>query len=480
MIVASVAEPTPERALERIDEARGQGADVAEVRADFLDVPDIGVILARRRLPVIVTARPAWEGGRWTANEDDRIALLREAGRAGAEYVDVEFKAYKDFDRGRASLILSWHDFEKTPGDLDRIVRKIAALEPAILKIACMARGAGDLARLVELQKRLPRPGAVIAMGEFGEPLRILYRRYGGVLTYASVGEATAPGQLPVSELVQAYRVKTVDDETAVYAVVGDPVAHSQSPRVFNRVFRELGLNACHVRVKLDDGARLREVASALELRGASVTIPHKETALASADEADAAAKGIGAANTLVSRDGRWVATNTDAPAAVEAIGEAAKRKWAHGVYGMRALVLGAGGAARAVAWGLRAEGARVIVANRTFERAKALAEALRCEVLGWDRLIEARAQIVVNATSVGMGEPGASPYPKELWKRDQVAFDCVYTPRDTRFLREAREAGAETADGVEMFLRQANLQLREFIGRTMPTEVFKELRAKL
>jgi shikimate 5-dehydrogenase len=116
-----------------------------------------------------------------------------------------------------------------------------------------------------------------------------------------------------------------------------------------------------------------------------------------------------------------------------------------------------------------------VIVAGRTFDRAKALAESLGCEIVGWERLIEARAQIVANATPVGM-QRDESPYPPELWKRDMVAFDAVYTPRETRFLREARAAGAETADGVEMFLRQANLQLRTWIGRTMPTEVYKEL----
>ncbi len=472
MIIASIAEATVERVVQRIDQARKAGADAAEVRVDYLETREIEPILARKTLPVIVTARPVWEGGRWTGSEDDRIALLREACRAGAEYVDVEFKAYKDFDRGRASLILSWHDFEATPENLDAIARKMAGLEPAMIKIAVQARGIADAMRCVAVQKTLPLPGTVIAMGEFGEALRILYRRYGGVVTYASIGDETAPGQLTVAELVQQYRAKTIDDETQVYAVLGDPVAQSRSPRVFNRVFNELGLNARYVKIRVDDSSRLRDVMAAFELRGASVTIPHKEAALVASDAPDEIAKGVGAANTLVA-GGK--ATNTDAPAAVEAIREAAKRKWSHGMYGMRALVLGAGGSARAIAWGLRAEGARVILANRTYDRAKALADALRCEVVGWERLIEARAQVVANATSVGMNED-RSPYPAELWKKDMVAFDAVYTPRDTRFLRDARTAGAETADGVEMFLRQANLQLKEWVGRTMPTEVYKEL----
>lgn len=474
MIVASIAEPTPARVLERMDEARRQGADLAEVRADHLEKPDLGDLLARKPLPVLVTARPAWEGGRWSGGEDDRIAFLRDAARGGADYVDVEFKAYKDFDRGRAALVVSWHDFEKTPEGLEAPGRKMAALGPAVVKIAAKANSAADLLRLVELQKAMPGPAAVIAMGEYGEPLRVLYRKFGGAMTYASVGAPTAPGQLAVSELVQTFRVKTIDEATEVYAVVGNPVAHSQGPRVFNRVFRELGRNACYVRVLLDDAARLREVMAALGIRGASVTIPHKEAAAGIVDEPDEAVARIGAANTIVAREGRLAGFNTDAPAALEAILEAARRKWSHGVYGMRALVLGAGGAARAIAWALAREGARVIVANRTFERAKALAEALRCDHLSMDHLVEARAQIVVNATSVGM-DGKTSPVPKEFWKKDLVAFDCVHTPRRTPFLADAREAGAETVDGVELYLRQANLQLARFVGRTMPTEVYKE-----
>ncbi|MBI2931776.1 MAG: shikimate dehydrogenase [Planctomycetes bacterium] len=479
MIVASIAEPTPARVRDRIEEARRQGADAAEVRADALTTPDLTEILAGRTLPLIVTARPSWEGGRWTRSEDERIAVLREAARGGAEYVDVEFKAYKDFDRGRASLIVSWHDFKGTPPNLDVIARKMASLEPAILKIAARADGAADLARLVELQKRLPRPGAVVAMGDFGEPLRVLYRRYGGVLTYASVGEPTASGQLSVAELAQTYDVKSIDDATEVYAVMGDPVAHSKSPWVFNRAFRELGLNARMVRVRLDDVGRFREVWAALELKGASVTIPHKELILERLDDVDDTARKIGAVNTVVAREGRLWGTNTDAPAALESIRGAVARRGGRGVRGLRALVLGAGGAARAIAWALKEEGAHVIVANRTGERARVLAEAIGGETLQWERLAGARASIIVNATSVGMNAD-VSPYPKESWRAEAVAFDVVYTPRETRFLREAREAGAEVASGVEMFLGQAGRQLRHFVGRDLPDGLVEELRARL
>jgi shikimate dehydrogenase len=211
------------------------------------------------------------------------------------------------------------------------------------------------------------------------------------------------------------------------------------------------------------------------------VTIPHKQAVLASADEADETAAGVGAANTITARDGRLLAANTDLPAAMEAIKDAAVKKWSHGIYGMRALVLGAGGVSRAIAWGLKREAARVVIANRTFERGKALAEDLGVDFVRWESLIDARAQIVVNGTSVGMApKPDESPVEPSLFKKDMVVMDTVYTPRNTKFLKEARSAGATVIDGVEMFLRQANHQFRIWKGRPIPTEILKEFSQKL
>src|SRR5581483_5530452 len=311
---------------------------------------------------------------------------------------------------------------------------------------ACQARGTADLARLVTLQKTFPSPIAVVAMGEFGEPLRVLYHRYGGWLTFVSLraGLESAPGQVTVEDMVRLYQGKTIDDATEVYGVVGNPVAHSKSPLVFNDVFKHLAINARYVRLKTDDPAALRDLASAMELRGFSVTIPHKQAVAGLVDEADDVVQGVGAANTVTVRDGRLLGANTDLPASMEAIKDAAVKKWSHGIYGMRALVLGAGGVSRAIAWGLKREAARVVIANRTFERGKALAEELGVDFVRWENLADARAQIVVNGTSVGMApKVEESPVDASLFKKDMVVMDTVYTPRNTSFLRDARAAGA-------------------------------------
>jgi 3-dehydroquinate dehydratase/shikimate dehydrogenase len=281
--------------------------------------------------------------------------------------------------------------------------------------------------------------------------------------------------------MVRFYHGKTIDDATEVYGVVGNPVAHSKSPTVFNDVFKHLNLNARYVKLRVDDAAALRGLAEAMELRGCSVTIPHKQAVAGIVDEADEVVRGTGAANTVTVRDGKLLGANTDLPAAMEAIQDAAVKKWAHGIYGMRALVLGAGGVSRAIAWGLKREAARVVIANRTFERGKALAEELGVDFVRWESLLDARAQIIVNGTSVGMTpNTEESPVDAALFKKDMVVMDTVYTPRATKFLKEARAAGALGIDGVEMFLRQANLQFKLWKGRPIPTEILKEFAQKL
>lgn len=478
MICAVIRTESNDEALSSMAEARRQGADLCELRADYLRAPDLGRILSAKPLPVLVTVRPAWEGGQFAGGETARLGLLEEACRLGADYVDVEFRAFKEFDRKGAKLVLSYHDFEKTPDDLESTAGKMSALRPDLVKVACMPRGTADLVRLVRLQKSFPPPLAVIAMGDFGEPLRVLYARYGGRLTFASLkaGLESAPGQVTLEEMVRLYQAKTIGPRTEVYGVIGDPVAHSRSPLVFNDVFKHLGMDTRYVRIRVDDPSVLRDLVAAMELSGLSVTIPHKQAVLASADLADEIAQGVGAANTLTARDGRLLASNTDLPAAMEAVKDAAVKKWSHGVYGMRALVLGAGGVSRAIAWGLKREAARVVIANRTFERGKALAEELGVEAVRWENASDARAQVVVNGTSVGMApRPEASPVEPSFFRKDMVVMDTVYTPRNTKFLMDARSAGATTIDGVEMFLRQANHQFRIWKGRPIPTEILKE-----
>jgi shikimate dehydrogenase len=252
--------------------------------------------------------------------------------------------------------------------------------------------------------------------------------------------------------------------------VCGWPVAHSRSPQMHNAALAAVGLaDWRYLRLPLPPDL-FEETVRALPaagFRGVNVTIPHKEAALALADEASDAARAIGAANTLTFEAGLIHADNTDAPALLAAIGEP--------VAGRRALVLGAGGAGRAAAWALAGAGADVAVWNRTPERARALAADLGV------RAVEAgeRAAIVVNCTSVGLHDPDATfkalPVDADELGAGSLVVDMVYRAGGTRLLEAARTRGARVVDGLEILVAQGAASFERWTGMEAPREAMRE-----
>jgi shikimate dehydrogenase len=243
--------------------------------------------------------------------------------------------------------------------------------------------------------------------------------------------------------------------------VLGWPVAHSRSPAMHNAAFRELGLDWRYVKLPVPP-ERFEETVRALPAsgyRGANVTIPHKLAALALADSASDAARAIGAANTLSFADGAIAAENTDAGGFLAALGESPR--------GRTALVLGAGGAARAVVWALRDAGAaEVSVWNRTPERARELDA----------RAVERpeAADIVVNATSVGLHDDDLSSLPLDALPAPSLACDLVYRAGETPFAAWAARVGARVVDGREVLVQQGALSFRIWTGRDAPVDVMR------
>ena len=247
--------------------------------------------------------------------------------------------------------------------------------------------------------------------------------------------------------------------------VLGWPVAHSRSPAMHNAALRALGRDDWHYQRLPVPPELLEETVRALPeagFAGANVTVPHKEAALALATEATDAARAIGAANTLTFAGDAIHADNTDAPGLIAALPEP--------VAGRRALVLGAGGSARAAAWALREAGADVHVHNRTAARAAALADAL---AVGHAAAVQP-ADVLVNCTTVGLDDPDAMPIDPAVLPGYAVVVDLVYRAGGTALLRAAQAAGRRTVDGLEILVQQGALSLERWIGASAPIDVMR------
>lgn len=260
-----------------------------------------------------------------------------------------------------------------------------------------------------------------------------------------------------------------IDAQTRTCAVLGWPLTHTLGPAVHNAAFRHLGLNLVYLAWPTTDIAGALVGARALGVAGLSITIPHKEAALALVDEVDGEAAELGAINTVTNRDGRLVGANTDAPAIVAVLEETGP------LDGRRALILGAGGAARAAAFGLARAGAEVTVMGRSPDRAKNLARDLGVEAADLASALDQGPEIVINATPVGMWpEADRTPLDVQGLARNTVVLDMVYNPRQTRLLAEAERRGLKTMSGMEVFLSQAARQFELWTDRPAPVEVMR------
>ena len=502
----------------------GASSDLDGDAADAYAVASLRRLLAESPLPVILTCRPTWEGGDYDGDDADRVALFEKLccdTDAPPAYLDVELAAYtrsanlrqkinlcvthpKQQREGVTTrLILSTHDFEGRPSDLDR---KLLAMydEPAcaVVKVAHRARSLRDNLDLFEILRDSPKPTIALGMGEFGLMSRVLAPKFNGFLTFASLRDeaATAPGQPTIDDLLGMYRFRTIGKATKLYGVIGWPVGHSLSPLIHNAGFAEIGWDGVYLPLPIaayenDTSATATSFSAtvgvfaddpSLRFSGASVTLPHKEHALGFGDPTcDADPARLGAANTLTVDDhGARTVANTDATAILELL-----TGLGVGSGSDRVGIVGAGGVAKAAAHALVASGMTVVLYNRTPDRAASLASALNGDALGGSAvaadlglLPKGCCHAYINCTPVGMT---GGPDPEGLSipipgmtniDEDTVFFDTVYNPVETPMLRAARERGCRTIDGVEMFVRQAAAQFELWTGKPAPIELFDRL----
>ena len=466
------------------------GADLVECRLDRLAQPPTEVelvsLLKDPPVDVIVTYRPTRQGGRYDGDEGPRLSLLRAAAALLGVTIDVECDVPPD-QCPSAGVIRSHHDLQKTPGDIDRIASALVRRPGDVAKVAFAAGGPEDACLALDVLRAADGPAIAVAMGQAGLMSRILARKFGAFGTFAALGPgaASAPGQPTIDEFRKLYRWDSIGPATAVFGVIGCPVGHSMSPAVHNAAFSAAGFDGVYVPLLIQPGAenfsRFMDAVLArpwLDLRGLSVTIPHKENALAyvGVGNCDELAGRIGAVNTVtIDPGGSLRGDNTDYRAALDSLCGSMGIDRA-GLAGMRVAVLGAGGVARAIVAALRHYGAEVSIHNRTVSRAEALAEEFGCTASGLETAGRTDAEIVVNCTSLGM-HPNEEACPlASIPSSVRVVFDTVYNPIETRLLRRARRAGCRTVSGLEMFVGQASAQFEIWTDTSAPKQVMRQV----
>ncbi|CAA0834793.1 Bifunctional 3-dehydroquinate dehydratase/shikimate dehydrogenase- chloroplastic [Striga hermonthica] len=502
LICAPLMADTVDQVVELMHQAESKGADIVEIRLDHLKSfnprVDIEKLIKACPLPTLFTYRPIWEGGQYDGDENSRFNALKLAMELGADHIDIELKAAHEFNsflRGnkpeKCKVIVSSHNYDNTPSaeELGNLVARIQAAGADIVKFATTATDITDVARVFQITVHSQIPIIAMVMGERGLISRILCPKFGGYLTFGTLepGKVSAPGQPTIQELVDLFNFRLIDSHTKVFGIIGKPVYHSKSPKLYNTAFKKHGFNGVFVHLLVDDVQRFFETYSSPDFTGFSCTIPHKEVALTCCDEVDPVAKSIGAVNCIIRRpnDGKLFGCNTDYIGAISAIESGLQAS--HGASGTGSplagklfIVIGAGGAGKALAYGAKEKGSRVVIANRTYDRARELADLVGGQALSLADLSSfhpEKGMILANTTSIGM-QPRVdeTPVPKEALGSYELVFDAVYTPKITRLLREADEMGAKIVTGVEMFIGQAYEQYERFTGLPAPKHLFKEI----
>jgi 3-dehydroquinate dehydratase/shikimate dehydrogenase len=496
---------TLRRDLQVLEKYR-QYVDIAELRVDCLDQAErlaIRPFPEQADIPVILTIRRSEDGGNWDDSESARIVLLAKAlsfaqmdKRRNFAYVDLEEDVFVPGieEAARAfgtRIIRSFHNPRGTDSDLTARIRNLRRVGDEIVKAAVMPNDLGDVLRLWQTAKDLQNMEKIlISMGPLGTCTRILANRIGSYLTFTSAQDEAGfppagPGQIDPKELVERYRFRLIDGNTEILGITGFPLTATDSPKLHNAMYTRDSVNAVYLpfpapsaeAAAVDD---FLVFAREIGLRGASVTVPFKEKILPRLAYADPETVRIGACNTIVRDTGGWRGYNTDAEGFSSSLlafiygeetGAPEKQRAKRTLKGKRVTIIGAGGAARAIAAEAHRLRAKALILNRTGPAARDLASRFGFR---WGLLDESGAKemgkyndIIIQTTSAGMGTD-ADPFPLYPFSGREIVYDIIYKPERTRFLRRAETAGCKTANGYDMLVRQAIAQHHLFFPSAM------------
>ncbi|XP_006338901.1 bifunctional 3-dehydroquinate dehydratase/shikimate dehydrogenase, chloroplastic-like [Solanum tuberosum] len=502
MVCAPLMSTSVDQLIDDMVEAKSQGADCVEIRLhaihNFLPHKHLQLLFKNKPLPILIVYRPIWEGNDFEGDAHKQLEVLGLAKELGADYVELDLKIASDFAKNEKSswssgckLITScFVDNVTSKEDLSQIVASMQSTGADILKIVTNANDITELEKTFHLLSHCQVPLIAYSVGERGLISQLLGPKFGSVLLYGSLDGNAVPGLPSLASLRQAYGINFMDNDTKVFGLISKPVGHSKGPILHNPTFRHVGYNGIYVPMFVDDLKEFFRVYSSPDFAGFSVGIPYKEAVVSFCDVVDPLAESIGAVNTIIRRpcDGKLIGYNTDCEASITAIEDALKVNGpTNGAAFLPCslarkmfVLVGAGGAGRALAFGAKSRGARIVIFDIDFNRAKVLAAAVCGEALPYEKLASFQPEkgaILANATPIGM-HPNKDriPLPEGSLKDYVVVFDAVYTPRKTTLLEDAEAAGAVIVSGVEMFLRQAIGQFNLFTGSKAPEEFMREI----
>ncbi|MCK5941426.1 MAG: type I 3-dehydroquinate dehydratase [Planctomycetes bacterium] len=481
-IIASVLARTRAQVVRDARRAAMLGADWVELRLDsWPGAEDLEGVIAGVGLPVLVACRTPEDGGTYRGTLTARRELLTHALRSGAQGIDLEQWETWSPPAGQTGLklrIRSFHSFTGVPRELARI-RDELSTPGTVVKLVVTAHDLADAAPVLDLLRltdQSVQPTTAFAMGRTAWPTRVLAASMGAPFVYGAIdaASATVPDQPSIALLQGLYRVRELGSSTRWFGLLGNPALHSLGPWLHNRAFRRLGIDAVYLPFET---SRPESVVAMLGERvdGLSVTAPFKERMLDACMHTSDEAAAVGVVNTMVSADGGgFVGYNTDVLGVRDALTQAGARDGE----GRPAVVLGAGGAARAGAFALRQLGYQVTMLGRSLESARTFAEqhGISLGSISEGVLEELRPEVLVHATPVGGRDrdEGERLVPGYRPTAGAIVHDMVYQPLRTRLLTDCERDGATVVPGVEMFLAQARAQIRLFTGEDLATDVLR------
>ncbi len=450
-----------------------------EFRLDYLSQPAAALSKLKSFMEmhpeatVIATCRRAVNGGKFRGTVAAELSVLLKAADSGFQLVDLELQSVQALKSAeleelsdRVGLIISHHNFRNTK-KLEEPFEQMSQYTADFYKVVTTATNLYDNVLMMKFLEANSAKHEMIGlcMGEQGIISRVLGVRAGSIFTFgaATRGEETAPGQATAMDLRDTYRIDSVDAATQVYGVAGDPVEHSMSPVMMNAAFRRETVNAVYLSLHAKSLKDLLACVGDIPIRGLSITMPYKQAIVQELENSDPLTRLVGACNTLVRGvDGKLYGFNTDVAGIIVPLEQRLH------LAGARILIVGAGGVARAAAFGLKAKGAEVFLTNRTLEKGQTLARQAKVKYIKRADVAKQSFDVIINATSVGMGSDKQSPLEeKEL--NTKYVFDLVYVPAETKLIRMAIAKGLQVIPGLEMFVQQGARQFEIWTGKPAP-----------